>query len=354
MNTRLSSPLAWLVSAVLFGCASFFDAPGDGGGGGAAGGETPAGGGAPAAGGGDDHGDTTAAGGAEDGAGDTRALADDDTDDDRFPDHDDIDTLPEANVRTRLRRTSRFAQRVRPIADRFRRQDGKLMSADEVDAILSGHREFQTIDSVLKRSPKAVQFLLEEQRRLEQGGGDDAAAGGAEDAPFNEADWPFETETPQGKALLSLGKRQHDQELLIKRLTGELGGVRTGIERQTVGQLEKEWKSVAFQAASEIDQPYRPMFIRNVRREFQRLQASGQLTRANAKQVVDAELTEIRAAKKSTQRGNVTRQSEVVAGNRTLPRTPRPGTTTPASGKPNGGKRETMKDASAGFLSRYR
>lgn len=231
------------------------------------------------------------------------------------------------------------------------------MSPEDIDRILSNHREFETLDRVLKASPRAVQMLIEEQQRIERGeSGDAAAAGGGADEPvaFDEASWPFETETPQGKALLQLARQNHELSSKYRTLEQQVTGVRTGFERQTVAQIEGQWKQVAFQAANELDQVYRPMFIRNIRREFSRLQAAGQLTRANAKDVIDAELREVRQAKKSAQRSTVTSQSATAAGNRNLPRAPRPGTVVPATGKETTGKRETIKDARSSFLSKYR
>lgn len=257
--------------------------------------------------------------------------------------------LSESQLRTRLRRTQRFNKRVSPLVERLRKPGTKeYMSPEDVDAAVSMYRD---LDPILRASPDALQYLIKERDRVMQGGGGRPAP--EEPAPFDEENWPFETDTPQGKALLSLAKQNHDLSANYKRLEGRLGNVDQRFESQTHAQLEGQWKTATLKAALEIpDELYRPMFVQHVYERFNALKSTGQLTRANAQQVIDKMLAPIRAATKKKQRTTVTRQSEVIAANTGLPRTPRPGTVLPASGEKPAG-RETIKDARSSFLRKY-
>lgn len=282
-------------------------------------------------------------------------IGEDDHDDDAAPTDDDVaDHLPETQLRTRHRRTQRFVQRLRPIADRLRDPaTGRLMPVERVDQMVRNASEFEVIDRILKASPKAVQALMDAQRELEGG---TAAAGGApavEEPPaFNEADWPFETETPEGKRLLQQAKQQHDLVGLVQQLQRQIADQQTQAQTRQVGEVEQQWKQQTFTAAAEVDELYRPMFVNAVAAQFQLLKASGQLTRASVKDVIDRQLATVRQAKKTQTRQTLTRQSATVAANASLPATPRPGTVVPASGSQTT-KRETIADAKKSFLGRY-
>lgn len=328
--------------AVPFGPASD-GADAGGGGGPAAGADAGAG---PAA------GATGADPAADDGDAVARAAAEaeagaDDRDD--LPDDDDlVEHLPEPQLRTRLRRTQRFAQKVRPLADRLRGPDGKFLTPEQVDRVLSNARYFEEVDGILQRDPEAVRALQAARARLEAGATEPEPA----DEPFNEADWPYETESAQGKRLLQMAKDQHEDRQRMRRLERQLAGVDRRDQLRTVEQAESQWKTAALTAAKEVDAEYRPMFVRAVRAEFELLKAQNMLTKASAQSVIDRHLAPIRARNKGKTRETVDRQSAMAAANGKLPAVPRPGAMRPAAG---GGepKRETLKDASKSFLARY-
>lgn len=331
-----------------------FDTPDGGSGGGPAGGAAvvegaagdPGGAADPADG---DHG--ADAGAADDPArpADSGDLDDDDADDDV------INTLPEQQLRTRHRRTQRWLKKVRPLVERLRGPNRQFMGLDELDRALDDSRQYRQIDSVLTRSPEAVQLLMREQQRLDalDRGERPAAEAELEDQPFNEQEWEFETDTAQGKRFLAMAKQQHEDNRTLRRLLREVQGVQTGFRTQARTTNEQQWKTATFNAAQEIDDPTaRRWFISGMFNRFDSLERTNKLQTVNLGRLIDDELKDIRAAKRGKTRQTTTRQSETVARNAALPRTPAPGRTTPAGsdGKP---KRETMQDASKGFLSKY-
>lgn len=346
----LPATLAALATAVLFGSA-LQDTPASAAGGGGTG--APASGDAPVGDIATAEPDVTADAEGHEAGG----AADDDVDDAQLPDEsDDVDHLPEANVRTRLRRQQRFlSKHGRPLLERLvDPATGRHMSPQRLDQVLASSREFETIDRVLRASPAAVEFLMKEEARL---AGRAPANGEArhDDAPadFDAANWPFEVDSAEGKALLQLAKDNHELKATVRELRGGVTGVKSTLETQQLAGIEQQWKQAAFTAANDVDPVYRAMFVRSVGREFQKLKASGQLTRANAREVIDTELREVRAATKGKKRDGVNRQSAAVATNAGLPRVPKPGTVV-AAGSEGAPKRETIKDASKGFLSKYR
>lgn len=329
-------------------------------------------GGAPAAAGGsadpatvaaaDPHADPGAADPSADDGGDpdaaAREAAGGDDDDDPAADDDVVaEQLPETAVRNRLRRTQRFATRARPIVERFRDpKTGKWASPEDVDRTIRESRDFQQIDYVLTRSPKALQFLIDERARLDALERGDAAAAAAadEDPAFNEEEWPYETESPQGQRLLALAKSDHENKTLLRKMQKRLDGIGTKNEEREFAQVNETWKVATLAAAEkEVAPEYRNLFVKSVNRLFRELKGQGQLTKANVNAVIDAELADVRAAKKAAARTTTTRQSATVAANAGLPRVPRPGQITPAAAGTST-KRETMKDSSASFFARVR
>ncbi len=279
--------------------------------------------------------------------GDGDDLSDDDPDDDA----EVAEHLPEPVARTRLRRVQRLLSRSRPLLERLKGPGGKYLTPEEIDRHLANSREFANIDAVLSKSKRAVQVLLEEQERLARG--DQGTAAGDDFPAFDEATWPFETDTPEGKKLLELGKELHETKRALHEMRRDVTGTKQERQQERLEQLNTRWRDATFKAAAELDEPYRPIFIRSVKREFERLQLRGELTKANAEDVINRELAELRAHKKTTTRSTTTRQSAAVARNSTLPAAVRPGAVQPAAaGATN--KRETLKDASKGFLAKYR
>jgi hypothetical protein len=348
---HLSGFGAWPFAALGGVCLIGADA--GGGGGAPAGGAAVADAGEPGRGAEGDAGGGADAG-ADDAAAAAAAAGDEDGD---FSGDDDevIATLPEPTLRTRHRRAQRTLAKVRPLADRLRDpRTGQFMTPQELDTVLASHRDFRPIDDVLRRSPEAVQFLMRERQRLDALERGDAPAGNdPADAPFNDEEWEFETDTPQGRRLLAMAKTLHEQTRETRSLKRELQGVQTGFRKETNSRAEETWKTATLTAAREIeDANARRWFINNIGHTFRSLESNGRLQTVNVQQLIDSELNDLRVSKGKKTRGDITRQSAIVAGNGTLPKTPRPGTTTPANAG-DSRKRETMADASKGFLARY-
>lgn len=291
----------------------------------------------------------------------TLASASADPDDgDDFDDSEELATqLPEATIRTRHRRLQRFASQVRPLADRFRdARTGRLMSTADVDRVLSNSREFEELDRVLRADPDAVRAVITAQQRLQSGAPATPAA--PTRVPFDEArfraEWAYETDSVDGQRFyaqqLELKREVHEQRQDSAELRQLLRQVQQGSEQEAVGRVETDWKTLAGQAGKEVDETYRRMFVERIFFQFQLLRERGQLTKASAQQVIDEVLAPVRAAKARAARSTTTRQSQMVAGNATLPRVPRPGALTPATGQAT--TRETLDDARRSFLGRAR
>lgn len=357
MFIRHLFPFAALLGPAAI-CGPLLDAAGDAGGGG-----TPAGGGTatadptttadPA------QGDPAAA--ADQAGADTNDTLDDDHDaagDDDADEEAFINTLPEANVRTRLRRAQRFRREADPVVKLLRDpQTGKLYPTDQVTRLLNNAREFETLDRVLRSDPKLVQALVDANARL-QGGGQPAAED--QHPPFDEAafeqSWPYELDSKEGRAFFERqkaeAKRTHTLEGDVKQLRQALTGVQQGTARETLTRIETDTKKLVFAAAEEIDPVYRATFVTGARAQFDLLRQTGRLTPAAMKDVIDRMLAPVRALKKKQTRTTTARQSEMAAGNANLPRVPRPGTVQPAAGAATTTKRETIADARKSLLAR--
>lgn len=273
-----------------------------------------------------------------------RDDADDADDEDDFgPSAEVLDALPDNVTRNQLRAAQRKLAKWRPYYDTLRDpQTGKRMSTQQLQEMAARSRDYELVDRVLRGSPKALQILQEEDARLHGRDGQPAAA--AEDQPqaFDqagfEADWPYELDSDAGKRFyaksLAAAKQTHEAQQTIQKLTQRLDAIDQRDQSRTVEGLNQNWKTKTLAASQEVDEAYRGMFVRAVQREFKLLRASGRLTKANVDAVITDELKEVRAAKKAAGRSTATRQSEMVAGNAALPRTPRPGSTQPAGQQP--------------------
>lgn len=338
-------------------CGPLLETAGEAGGGGA-----PAGGGAPPA---TPTTDRVSADPAPDPANAADAGAegheppdlDDDATGDARDEEEFVSRLPEANLRTRVRRSQRYRRDTEPIVSLFRGPDGKYMPPQEVTRLLANAREFEQLDRVLKADPRAVQALMDAEARLRNGGSAAADEPPAFDEAAFEQAWPYEVESKEGRAFFERqkadAKRTHGLEDQVRRLERLVTGVQQTTAQQTFEQIEGRWKAVAFKACEEVDPLYREMFLGNVKAQFDLLRGNNQLTKVNAQAVVDRLLANVRAAKKTQTRTTTARQSAMAAGNATLPRTPRPGTVQPASGEP-APKRETIADSHKSWLARYR
>lgn len=347
------SPFAALGPAAISGPS--LDLAGEAGGGGA-----PAGGGAPPA--ADpaadpaqgDPADAAAAGAdPNDAPDDHDAGGDDDADDDAF-----VNNLPEANLRTRVRRGQRFRREAEPIVNLLRDPStGKLYPPEHVTRVLNNAREFEGLDRVLRSDPELVQAFMKAEARLRNGGGQPAADD--EHPPFDEAAfeqaWPYELDTKEGRAFFDRqkaeAKRTHALEGDVKQLRKVVSGVQQGTQQEAFTRVERDCKAIAVAAAKELDPAYQQTFIAGAKAQFDLLRQTGRLSAATMQEAVDRMVAPIRAAKKKQTRTTTARQSEMAAGNEKLPRVPRPGTVQPATGETP--KRETLKDASKSFLSRY-
>lgn len=350
--------------AAFFGlaaiCGPLLEQPGDAGGGG-----TPAGGGAPPADTGTadpasgDPADAADLAGASDGdpQGDRDHDAAGDDDDDSFVDH-----LPEANLRTRVRRGQRYRRDTEPIVNLFRGPDGKLLPPQEVNRLLANAREFENFDRILRgggeKGRKALAALMEADAELRNGGS--ATAAEDDHPPFDaagfEAAWPYEIETKEGRAFFERQKaeaqRTHALEGDVKQLRKLVTGVQQHTAQESFSKVETDIKATVFAAAQELAPEYRETFIVGARAQFDLLRATNKLTAPAMKAVIDRMLAPVRAANKKQGRGAASKASAMAAANGTLPRTPKPGTVAPASGTSTTNKRETIKDGSRAFFQR--
>lgn len=344
--------------AAIFGLAAIaaplLEHAGDAGGGGA-----PAGGGAPPAADAADpaQGDPAGAAaeaGAEhvDTGEDHDPGGDDDADDDAF-----VNGLPEANLRTRVRRGQRFRREAEPIVNLLRDPStGKLYPAEHVTRVLNNAREFEGLDRVLRSDPELVQAFMKAEARLRNGG---QPAADDEHPPFDEAafekNYRYEIDTELGRHEFderkAVAKELHELKGQNKRLLKAITGVQQGTQRQAFEKMENESKALALEASKDIDPAYHQGFFTSCGTHFRYLQASGRATPQAMKAFIDNWVAPVRAVKQKQTRSTASRQSAMAAGNGNLPRVPRPGTVQPATGETP--KRETLKDASKSFLSRY-
>lgn len=282
----------------------------------------------------------------------------DDADDEAF-----VNSLPEANLRTRVRRGQRYRKQVDPLVNLLRGADGKFLPPQEVNRILANSREFENFDRILRgggeKGRKALQALMEADAELRNGG--QAAAAEDEHPAFDEAAfeqaWPYEFESKEGRAFFERqkaeAKRTHALEGDVKKLTRLVTGVQQHTAQQTFSAVERDIKATVFAAAEELPLEYRETFVVGAKAQFDLLRQAGKLSAPAMKAVIDRMLAPVRAANKKQGRGAAAKASAMAAGNGALPKTPRPGTVAPASGtNTNTNKRETIKDASRSFFQR--
>lgn len=296
---------------------------------------------------------------ADDGDAARTAGAADGDDDDLDGDDGGADHLPEQTLRTRFRRTQRFLNKRRGLIDRLRDPETRqFISEQQLDEMRQHAGYFREIDEVIAADPDLANRLL--QARTRRLSGQPAAAAEPAEQVFDEAafraEWGYEVETDAGQKFyrqhLALAKGLHEQTQRNNRLEQRLAGVDQRDQTRSHQQLETQWKQAAIAAAKDVDEPYRPMFVRAVRAEFQLLKAQGLLDRTTAEQVIARHLDPIRQRNKTTQRTQLNRQSATVAGNGQQPKTPRPGAMTPANGAAPNTKRETIADSRKSFYGR--
>lgn len=302
------------------------------------------------------------------GAGGEGVVADAGADDGAGAEGDDIDydggaevvsqTLPEANLRTHSRRLQRQNQKLRAVADTLRHPDGRRMSPQEVNAVLANAREFENLDRILKSDKAAFDAILRANERLQRGESGPAEPEETPLEPFNDEGFQFETETPQGRALLEEFRANHTHRQQSQReiaaLRRELQLLRGGVEQQTFSQIEQGWKSQTLTAAKTLPPGLQEDFVERVETEFKLLRATNQLTKANRQQVVERFLARFKKRAGSLSRPQLTRQSAAVVGNGKLPVVPRPGSMSPANGTNQPAKRETIVDSRRSLLARAR
>lgn len=272
-------------------------------------------------------------------------LGNDDADEREF-----VERLPEPNLRTRVRRAQRYRREAEPIVNLFRGPDGKLLPAQEVNRMLANHREFENLDRVLRSDPKLVQAFLDADARLRNGG--QPAAAEDEHPPFDEETWEFETDTPQGKRLLAEAKRTHALEGELKQLRKLVTGVQQHTQQQSFSTLETKVKSIVMEGAKQIDPLYQKGFVRGAKAHFEFLRATNRLTPQAMQAFVDDYLAPVVAAKKTNGRAAAGKASAMASANGTLPKTPRPGTVSPAAGNAQPNTRQTIADGRKAFFQR--
>jgi hypothetical protein len=294
-------------------------------------------------------------------AGEAAPVDDNDVDDDDAL----VDDLPEPRVRTRLRRTQRQWKQARPVIDALRSisGDGRLPDARTVTTLAQESAYYREINDVLTRKPELLQAILKAKQELDGGdsstaatAADPAAAESDQPTPFDESDWPFETETPQGKRMLAMARELH--ELKHSARQAQTLAQRATQTQQTaeLATIENDWKTAAIAAAEKAfptDVAARRLFVNNVWHQFERLKQTNRLKGTNARQVI-AELAAPFTRRQATKaRGAATTAARTVTNNATLPRTVRPGSTSPAPGAGAAPKtRETLADARKSFFGR--
>jgi hypothetical protein len=274
---------------------------------------------------------------------------------------DELDALPERNLKTRVRRLSKHLSKARPIADRFRGPNGRFLPAEEIDGIISDSRQFRNIDSVFRGSKRALDVFLEEQARLERGGASpaDAAAEAADDAPekmFDPATWEYETDTPAGKKLAKLAQAFDEERARNRRLEKQLGQFGQQRQAETETAVEERFKTSTLSAATKLPANLRQGFVDLVYERFLNLKSSGQLGKAKAEEVIQRSLKSFgvtgSAPASAARTPATTRASAMAADNRGLPRVPRPGVVSPADRASAPKTRETLADSRKNFYGR--
>jgi hypothetical protein len=304
--------------------------------------------------GGDPGGDGAdpADGGDPDAGGRTAAGRDGADPDDDGGDDDDIDALPEQNVRTRLRRLQRTVrERHDPILGRFRGPDGRLMDARQVDDMLSRARDMEQFEQVFQNRPDLLQQVLE----AAQGKGGRAAQAAAQEVleeAFDDANIPFETETESGKYLRNLAKTVHELKAENKRLAGQLGQVNEREGTRTLASIENAWKSRTLAAIKDLPEEYKLAVVDRVQARFDVLRANRQLGRVRPDEIIRKALEPYQRLLKGRSRTAVAGQQARATNNQQRPAAVTRGTAVARPGDTNNSGKETIRDARKSFFAR--
>jgi hypothetical protein len=217
--------------------------------------------------------------------------------------------------------------------------------------LIAGHRQSREFNEALQRNPELARLLRGGPAPAEGGGrAATRAPAPAAATEFNEADFPYDTSTPEGryffeqmKASHATGQRVQLLEGLVQRLVAHISGG----ERQTV---EKAWQSETEAAAKTLPEKIRvgktvlhvrEMFADTVYGALQHARNTGmRVTPELVKRVISHYRSEMAQGGPANPGAA---QQRIAENNKTLPRAGQLGGGTPAS--PRG--RETVQQVSA-------
>lgn len=266
----------------------------------------------------------------------------------------ELDALPEANVRTRLRRTQRQIKTIAPIADVFRDPaTGRYLTPQEAATERQLAADMRDIRAFYDEHPDLLQTMLERRRT----GAQPAAAPAYEDPFADEATLPFDTASDSGRWFLEQHRRQHRENFelrqTLQRLEQGLSGVAERDTQRTLTQAEEAWKVDTLAAAKTAGLTGDDLedFVNSVYANFRLGRAEKRLDRLDRRQVIEKAL---RPFKRSRTAG--TRQAAAAAGSRVAnqPGLPRTGTrdgAAPANPKDTN-RVGTIRDGRKDFFAR--
>lgn len=323
------------------------------------------------AGAGDDPGGPDASGGADPGADPTDRAGADGDDPDRHaagggdgddpgggdPDDvdDGIDTLPEKNVRTRLRRLERaFKTRHQPILSLFTDpRTGQLLDPRDVAAMTTRARDMEELEVILQENPKLTRQILDIREGKGGGRAGDAAVDAALEDAFNEAGVPFETDSDSGKYLLGLAKDVHELKRENKKLLAQLGEVNQRDGARTMQSVETAWKSRTLAECADLPEELKALAVPAVQARFAALRASRQLGRIDARRLIAEIVAPYRKLAKGRTRTAAADAQRRATNNQQRPNAVTRGTGPARPGDSNTPKRgETIRDAKKSFFER--
>jgi DNA gyrase/topoisomerase IV subunit A len=333
---------------------------------GAAGGGAPAAGsaGGPAAGAGsdtsahDDNGNDD--GGDEGGDDDLGQDVDDDPgdDDEELREREELlAALPpeqrEKRIKTWNRAVSRKLRKLAPIAEQFRGQNGRYLSADEVRRTVQDAQDWREMDQFLKDNPDVVTQILE--RRTGKGGGRRADAAPDYQDPFaDEANLPLDMTNEASRFVVThlrqMTKANHELKQEIAALKGTAGKLQQTEAQRQEAVVENRWKTSTVQAADRagLDERSKRAFINAVWKTFELSKARNVLTRVDLQQVIKRELQLIGGGRRRAVADTARRAEHVT----TIPRPANRGNTGPAAPADTNKTGGTIKDARKSFFSR--
>jgi hypothetical protein len=258
-------------------------------------------------------------------------------------------------LRTRLRRTQRQFGAVRPIADRFRDDNGRFLPPQEIDRVIGRAQDMAELEQFFEQHPDIIQTIAERRRR----GGQPAAAAAADEQfqdPF--ADPKFKAEwdesTPSGRQFLELFRDRAREAWQLRRDLKAVQQTLTQLTQRdttrTVAGIETTWKTATLAAAAQVPEVSRRTFVNAVYRAFELAKTRGQLGKVNVQRLIQSELEPYVRANRGRQRQTVAGQQQRAERNTTIPRPGRGQTTAAQATETN--RVGTIRDGRKSFFER--